>query len=76
MSLQHIKKNFQRLLHTPAKCEKNPPYGCEALTKRKCGSGGVTSPIYKQVSLAGCLIMTREFNSKVTALIIKLTDHL
>ena len=55
MSLQHIQKNFPGLLHTPAKYEKNPPYGCEAITKRKCGSRGVASPIYKQASLVGCL---------------------
>ena len=38
-----IKKNFPGLLHTPAKYEKNPPYGCKAIAKTKCGSGGVTS---------------------------------
>ena len=60
MSLQHIQKNFPGLLHTPAKYEKNPPYGCKAIAKRKCGSGssgGVASPIYKQVSLVGYLII-------------------
>ena len=59
MSLQHIQKNIPGLLHTPAKYEKNPPYGCEAIVERKCGSGesgGVASPIYKQASLAGLLI--------------------
>ena len=48
---QHIQKNFPGLLHTPVKCENNPPYGCESIAKRKCGSGGssrVASPIYKQ----------------------------
>ena len=30
--------------------EQNPPYGYEAIAKRKCGSGGVASPIYKQAS--------------------------
>ena len=49
-------ENFPGLLHTPAKYEKNPPYGCEAIAKRKCGSGGVASPIYKQASLARRLI--------------------
>ena len=38
-------ENFLGLPHTPAKYEKNPPYGCEAIGKRKCGSGGVPSPI-------------------------------
>ena len=49
---------FPSATDTPAKYEKNPPYGCKATAERKCGSGGscrVTSPIYKQVSLAGCL---------------------
>ena len=48
MSLQGIQKNFPGLLHTPAKYDKNPPYGCEAIAKRKCGSNGVASPIYKR----------------------------
>ena len=56
MSSQHIQKNFPGLLHTPAKYEKNPHYGCEAIAKRKCRSRGVASPIYKQAFLAGCLI--------------------
>ena len=34
MSSQHIQKNFPGLLHTPAKYEKNPPYGCEAIAKK------------------------------------------
>ena len=52
-------KNFPGLLHTPAKYEKNPPSACEAIAKKKCRSsesGGVASPVYKQVSLAGRLI--------------------
>ena len=60
MSSQHIQKNFPGLLHTPAKYEKNPPYGWKAIAKRKCGSGGVASPIYKQASLAGRLIKQEE----------------
>ena len=56
MSSQHIQKYFPGLLHTPAKYEKNLPYGCEAIVKRKCGSGGVDSPMHKQASLVGCLI--------------------
>ena len=44
-------------MHTAAKYEKNPPYGCEAIAKRKCGSGRVASPIYKQVSPVGRLII-------------------
>ena len=48
-------KFFPGLLHTPTKYEENPPYGCEAIAKRKCGSGGVASPIYKQASLVGRL---------------------
>ena len=51
MSSHHIQKNFSGLLHTPATYEKNPPYGCEAIVKRKCGFDGVASPIYKQVAL-------------------------
>ena len=45
-------------MHTPAKYEKNPLCGCEAIAKRKCRSGGSASPIYKQASLAGCLLKT------------------
>ena len=48
MSSQHFQKTFPGLLHTPAKCEKNPPYVCEAIAKRNCGSGGVASPMNKQ----------------------------
>ena len=36
------------------------PYGCKAIAKRKCGSGGsdgVAFPIYKQASLMGCLVI-------------------
>ena len=51
-----FRKKIPGLLHTPAKYEKNPPYGYEAIAKRKCGSGGVISPIHKQASLAGHLI--------------------
>ena len=59
-------ENIPGLLHTPAKYEKNPPYGCEAIAKRKCRSGrsgkssrasGVASPINKQASLVGRLIL-------------------
>ena len=39
-------ENFPGLLHTPAKYEKNPPYGYETIAK------------YKQASLAGRLIGT------------------
>ena len=46
-------------MHTPAIYEKNLPYGCEAIVKRKCGSGRVTSPIYKQASLVGHLMICR-----------------
>ena len=53
----HIQKKFTELLHTPVKYEQNPPYGCEAIAKRKCGSGGVSSPIYKQASRKGRLII-------------------
>ena len=56
MSSQHIQKNFPGILHTPAKYEKNLPYGCAAMAKRKCGSSGVASLIHIQVSLAGSLI--------------------
>ena len=47
MSSQHIQKNFPGVLHTPAKYEKNPPYGCEAIAKRKCGCGGVASSLHE-----------------------------
>ena len=54
MSFQHIQKNFPGLLHTPATYEKYLPYGCEAIVKRKWGSGGSGSRFshkYKQTSL-------------------------
>ena len=62
MSSQHIQKNFPGLLYTAAKYEKNLPYDCEAITKRKCGSGGVASPTYKEVSLTGRLNMVKISN--------------
>ena len=40
MSLQHIQKNFPRLLPKPAKFEKNPPNGYRVIRKTKCGAGG------------------------------------
>ena len=64
MSWHHIQKFFPGLLHTPIKYEENPLYGCKAIAKRKCGSGGVASPIYKQASLMGRL--TRPFTQKDT----------
>ena len=61
MSLQHIQKNSPRLLPKPAKFEKNPPNGYRVIRKTKCGAGGAggarCSPIHKQASLAGRLIM-------------------
>ena len=51
MSLQHIQKNSPRLLHTPAKFEKNPPNGHRVIRKIKRGAGGAWfSPIYKKAS--------------------------
>ena len=56
MSLQHIQKNSPSLLPKPAKFEKNPPNGYRVIRKTKCGAGGAgSSPIHKQVSLAGRL---------------------
>ena len=58
MSLQHIQKNSPGLLPKPAKFEKNPPNGYRVIRKTKCGAGGAgSSPIHKQASLAGRLIM-------------------
>ena len=61
MSLQHIQKNSLRLLPKPAKFEKNPPNGYRVIKKTKCGAGGAgrawSSPIHKQASLAGRLII-------------------
>ena len=68
MLLQHIQKNFPGLLHTPAKYEKNPPYGCESIVKRKCGYGRVASRIYKQASLAGRLTISEHKGSYVKSL--------
>ena len=66
MSLQHIQKNSPRLLPKPAKFEKNPPNGYRVIRKTKCGAGGAagaggagSSPIHKQASLAGRLIIVR-----------------
>ena len=62
MSLQHIQKNSPRLLPKPAKFEKNPPNGYRVIRKTKCGAGGAggagSSPIHKQASLAGRLMIT------------------
>ena len=64
MSLQHIQKNSPGLLPKPAKFEKNPPNGYRVIRKTKCGAGGAagagragSSPIHKQASLVGRLIM-------------------
>ena len=70
MSLQHIQKNSPRLLPKPAKFEKNPPNGYRVIRKTKCGAGRAggaagaagaggarSSPIHKQASLAGRLIL-------------------
>ena len=64
MSLQYIQKNSPRLLPKPAKFEKNPPNGYRVIRKTKCGAGGAagaggawSSPIHKQASLAGRLII-------------------
>ena len=64
MSLQHIQKNSPRLLPKPAKFEKNPPNGYRVIRKTKCRAGGAagaagagSSPIHKQASLAGRLII-------------------
>ena len=63
MSLQHIQKNSPGLLPKPAKFEKNPPNGYRVIRKTKCGAGGAggarSSPIHKQASLAGRLIILR-----------------
>ena len=75
MSLQHIQKNSPRLLPKPAKFEKNPPNGYRVIRKTKCGAGGAggaggaagaggaggarSSPIHKQASLAGRLIIEK-----------------
>ena len=57
----------------PAKYEKSAPYSIGAMAKTKCGAGGaggsggaggaggLASPIYKQASLAGRLIMNIVF---------------
>ena len=64
MSLQHIQKNSPRLLPKPAKFEKNPSNGYRVIRKTKCGAGGAagaggarSSPIHKQASRKGRLIM-------------------
>ena len=61
MSLQHIQKNSPGLLPKPAKFEKNPPNGYRVIRKTKCGAGGAggarSSPIHKQASLAGRLMI-------------------
>ena len=58
MSLQHIQKNSPRLLPKPAKFEKNPPNGYRVIRKTKRGAAGAwRSPIHKQASLVGRLII-------------------
>ena len=67
MSLQHIQKNSPGLLPKPAKFEKNPPNGYRVIRKTKCGAGRAagaggaggagSSPIHKQASLVGRLII-------------------
>ena len=60
MSLQHIQKNSPGLLPKPAKFEKNPPSGYRVIRKTKCGAAGAgSSPIHKQASLAGRLILDK-----------------
>ena len=71
MSLQHIQKNSPRLLPKPAKFEKNPPNGYRVIRKTKCGAGRAGgaagdgraggSPIHKQTSLAGRLIIINKY---------------
>ena len=70
MSLQHIQKNSPRLLPKPAKFEKNPPNGYRVIRKTKCGAGGTagaggawSSPIHKQASLAGRLMILKKQNA-------------
>ena len=71
MSLQHIQKKSPGLLPKPAKFEKNPPNGYRVIRKTKCGAGGAggaagaggaggarSSPIHKQASRKGRLIIT------------------
>ena len=82
MSLQHIQKNSPRLLPKPAKFEKNPPNGYRVIRKTKCGAGGAggaggaagaggaggagSSPIHKQASLVGRLIIwLRDFRMQL-----------
>ena len=69
-------KNFPGLLHTSGKYEKNPPYGCKAIAKRNCGSGGVASPIYKQESLAGRLIILTQLEQVLAMVLYNSTDCL
>ena len=74
MSLQYIQKHSPRLLHTPAKFEKNPPSGARVMRKIKCeagraaGAGGARyPPIHKQASLVGRLIKHLRFTDQKSA---------
>ena len=79
MSLQHIQKNSPRLLPKPAKFEKNPPNGYRVIRKTNCGAGGAagagSSPIHKQASLAGRLMMYHAVVRKIANLISKLNFY-
>ena len=69
MLSHHIQKNSPGLLYIPAKYEKSAPYSIGAIAKTKCGAGGaggsggagraggLASPIYKQASREGHLIL-------------------
>ena len=70
MLSHHIQKNSPGLLYIPAKYEKSAPYSIGAIAKTKCGAGraggaggagGLASPINKQASLAGRLIIITQF---------------
>ena len=37
-------ENIPGLLHTPAKYEKNPPYGCEAIAKKNADPANTAEP--------------------------------
>ena len=66
MSLQHIQKNSPRLLHKPAKFEKNPPNGYRVIRKTKYGAGGAwRSPIHKQASRKGRLINHQKYGCTI-----------
>ena len=67
MSSQHIQKYLPGLLHTPAKYEKNLPYGCKAIAKRNLTLSHIQISITHRTlnnSFTVAIISTSKINNK------------